>query len=69
MFRKGGMLPLADTAAHLSLPAQARVPSLWLELRAERVFDYAAERDSEVQMARETQTRHVDCMLGRGRMG
>ena len=25
---KGGMLPLADAAAHLTLPAQARVPSL-----------------------------------------
>ncbi len=28
VLRKGGMLPLADAAAHLTLPAQARVPSL-----------------------------------------
>src|SRR5580704_12720759 len=28
VFRRSEMLPLADTAAHLTLPAQARVPSL-----------------------------------------
>jgi len=28
VLRKGRMLPLADAAAHLTLPAQARVPSL-----------------------------------------
>jgi hypothetical protein len=28
VLRRGGMLPLADAAAHLTLPAQARVPSL-----------------------------------------
>jgi len=28
VLRKGGLLPLADAPAHLTLPAQARVPSL-----------------------------------------
>jgi hypothetical protein len=28
VLRRGGMLPLADAAAHLTLPTQARVPSL-----------------------------------------
>src|SRR6195256_6291679 len=28
VLRKGGMFPLANAAAHLTLPAQARVPSL-----------------------------------------
>jgi hypothetical protein len=30
VLRRGGMLPLADAAAHLTLPAQAWVPSLSL---------------------------------------
>jgi hypothetical protein len=34
-----GMLPLADAAAYLTLPAQARVPSLSpAKTRAERAF-------------------------------
>ena len=44
---RDGMFPLVDAAAHLTLPAQARVPSLSPAMtRAERASDTMCEGDT-----------------------